>query len=76
VKVVAVGAPGGVDPDFFTRPTIKGEIYNENLAQLRDIAKKLAEENKQPFANVHDTMMSALAKSKAALGQRLRPLWR
>ena len=71
VKVVAVGSPGGVDPDFFTRPTIKGEIYNENLAQLRDIAKKLAEENKQPFANVHDTMMSALAKSKAALGKGL-----
>jgi hypothetical protein len=68
VKLVAVGSPGGVDPDFFTRPTIKGELYNENLAQLRDIAKKLAEENKQPFANVHDTMMSALTKSKAALG--------
>jgi lysophospholipase L1-like esterase len=73
VKVVAVGSPGGVDPDFFTRPTIKGEIYNENLAQLRDIAKKLAEENKQPFANVHDTMMSALAKSKAALGKGYGP---
>ena len=73
VKVVAVGAPGGVDPDFFTRPTIKGELYNENLAQLRDIAKKLAEENKQPFANVHDTMMSALAKSKAALGKGYGP---
>jgi lysophospholipase L1-like esterase len=73
VKLVAVGSPGGVDPDFFTRPTIKGEIYNENLAQLRDIAKKLAEESKQPFANVHDTMMSALAKSKAALGKGYGP---
>ena len=73
VKVFAVGSPGGVDPDFFTRPTIKGELYNENLAQLRDIAKKLAEENKQPFANVHDTMMSALIKSKAALGKGYGP---
>lgn len=73
VKVVAVGAPGGVDPDFFTRPTIKGGLYNENLAQLRDIAKKLAEENKQPFANVHDTMMSALTKSKSALGKGYGP---
>lgn len=73
VKVMAIGSPGGVDPDFFTRPTIKGEIYNENLAQLRDIAKKLAEENKQPFANVHDTMMSALTKSKAALGKGYGP---
>ncbi|MDI1315472.1 SGNH/GDSL hydrolase family protein [Prosthecobacter sp.] len=73
VKVMAIGSPGGVDPDFFTRPTIKGEIYNENLAHLRDIAKKLAEENKQPFANVHDSMMSALAKSKAALGKEYGP---
>jgi len=73
VKVMAVGSPGGVDPDFFNRPTVKGDVYNDNLAQLRDIAKKLAEENKQPFANVHDTMMSALAKSKAALGKGYGP---
>lgn len=73
VKVMAIGSPGGVDPDFFNRPTVKGEVYNDNLAHLRDIAKKLAEENKQPFANVHDTMMSALAKSKAALGKGYGP---
>ena len=73
VKVMAIGSPGGVDPDFFARPTVKGEIYNENLAQLRDIAKKLAEENQQPFANVHDTMMSGLAKSKKALGKGYGP---
>ncbi len=73
VTVMAIGSPGGVDPDFFARPSVKGEIYNENLAQLRDIAKKLAEENKQPFANVHDTMMGALAKSKAALGREYGP---
>lgn len=73
VKAMAVGSPGGVDPDFFTRPTIEGSVYNQNLAQLRDIAKKLAEENKQPFANVHDTMMEALAKAKAALGKGYGP---
>lgn len=73
VQVIAVGSPGGVDPDYFTRPTIKGEVYNENLAQLRDIAKKLADENKQPFANVHDTMIDALGKSKAALGKGYGP---
>lgn len=73
VKVMAIGSPGGVDPDFFNRPTVKGEVYNDNLAHLRDIAKKLAGENKQPFANVHDTMMSALAKSKAALGKGYGP---
>lgn len=73
VKAMAIGSPGGVDPDFFNRPTVKGDVYNDNLAHLRDIAKKLAEENKQPFANVHDTMMSALTKSKAALGKGYGP---
>lgn len=73
VKAMAIGSPGGVDPDYFNRPTVKGDVYNDNLAHLRDIAKKLAEENKQPFANVHDTMMGALAKSKAALGKGYGP---
>ena len=68
VKLMAVGSPGGVDPDFFKK-NVSGQDYNDNLAHLRDIAKKLAEENKQPFANVYDTMISALTKSKAALGK-------
>lgn len=73
VKALVIGSPGGVDPDFFARPTVPGAVYNENLAQLRDIAKKLAAENQQSFANVHDTMMSALEKSKAALGKGYAP---
>jgi lysophospholipase L1-like esterase len=72
VKVMAIGSPGGVDPDYFKK-TVTGADYNDNLAHLRDIAKKLAEENKQPFANVYDTMMSALTKSKAALGKEYGP---
>jgi lysophospholipase L1-like esterase len=73
VKAMAIGSPGGVDPDYFKKPTVTGQDYNDNLAHLRDIAKKLAEENKQPFANVHDTMISALTKSKAALGKEYGP---
>ncbi len=73
VKAMAIGSPGGVDPDYFKRPTVSGQDYNGNLAHLRDIAKKLAEENKQPFANVYDTMISALTKSKAALGKEYGP---
>lgn len=72
VKAMAIGSPGGVDPDFFKK-NVSGADYNDNLAHLRDIAKKLAEENKTPFANVHDTMMSALTKSKAALGKEYGP---
>ncbi len=73
VTKIAVGSPGGVDPDFFTRPTLKGEVYNETLARLRDIAKKLAAENGLAFANVFDTMMEALPKSKTALGAKYSP---
>ncbi len=72
VKAMAIGSPGGVDPDFFKK-NVTGQDYNDNLSHLRDIAKKLAEENKQPFANVYDTMMSALTKSKAALGKEYGP---
>lgn len=73
VQVIAIGSPGGVDPDFFKRPNMAGSVYNDTLAHLRDIAKKLADENKQPFANVHDTMLDALGKSKAALGKGYGP---
>jgi lysophospholipase L1-like esterase len=72
VTVMAIGSPGGVDPDYFKK-NVTGADYNDNLAHLRDIAKKLAEENKQPFANVYDTMISALTKSKAALGKEYGP---
>jgi lysophospholipase L1-like esterase len=73
VVKVALGSPGGVDPDFFTRPTLKGEVYNDTLSRLRDIAKKLAGENGLVFANVHDTMMDALPKAKTALGAKYGP---
>lgn len=71
VAHIAVGSPGGVDPDFFTR--LDGKVYNGTLAQLRDIAGRLAKENGLNFANVHDNMMEALPKSKAALGATYAP---
>jgi len=73
VLAVAVGSPGAVDPDFFNRPTVPGAVYNDNLAQLRDIAQKLAQEHGLTFANVHGTMLSALPKAKAALGKEYAP---
>ena len=71
VQQITVGSPGGVDPDFFTR--LDGKVYNETLAKLRDIAKSLAEKNGQSFANVYDTMMTALPKSKEANGKGYAP---
>jgi lysophospholipase L1-like esterase len=71
VAHIAVGSPGGVDPDFFTR--LDGKVYNATLAQLRDIAGRLATENGLNFANVYDSMMEALPKSKATLGATYAP---
>lgn len=68
VQKIAVGSPGAVDTQFFTR--FAPEIYNDNLAHLRDIARKLAKENGQPFANVHDTMIEAMAAAKPVLGDK------
>ncbi|WP_166647036.1 SGNH/GDSL hydrolase family protein [Prosthecobacter fusiformis] len=67
VKHIAVGSPGAVDTRFFTR--FEPAIYNDNLAHLRDIVQKLAGEYSLSFANVHDTMTSAMAKAKPVLGQ-------
>lgn len=67
VKNVAVGSPGAVDTKFFAR--FEPAVYNDNLAHLRDIAKKLAGEYNQSFANVHDTMIDAMAKAKPVLGE-------
>ncbi|MDP6502044.1 MAG: SGNH/GDSL hydrolase family protein [Planctomycetota bacterium] len=67
---VVVGAPGAVDNVSFRRSKEKAIEYNDNLAHLRDIAKAIAEEKKMPFANVHDTMVSAMNKAQAELGDK------
>lgn len=68
VSQIVVGSPGAVDTQFFTR--FEPAVYNDNLAHLRDIAKKLAGEYGQSFANVHDTMIDAMAKAKPVLGEK------
>lgn len=69
--VVVVGSPGVVDSHTFRRndPVKLAGVYNDNLAQLRDLARQVAETNGFPFANVHDTMMGAMTRAKAALGE-------
>ena len=73
VKHIIVGSPGAVDSKFFGKRASFGDKdsaagYNATLAQLRDIAQKLAVEHKQTFANVHNAMFDAMPKAKAALG--------
>src|SRR5688572_18767830 len=65
VKTIVVGSPGAVDTDFF-RPGQKmgdrpaHEAYNDTLAHLRDIDKRLAAESKQRFADVHAAMFDSM----------------
>jgi lysophospholipase L1-like esterase len=73
VRTTVVGSPGAVDQAFFRPGQQLGDqpahvAYNDNLAHLRDIAKKLAEETKQPFANVHDAMYETMKKAQQELG--------
>lgn len=75
---VVVGTPGAVDTKFFARPNFGGEGsqlnaasgYNESLAKLGGIGKALATEFGKGFADVHQPMIDAMAKGKAALGEK------
>jgi len=76
VTKVVVGSPGAVD-NYFFRPgqtfadgKPAAVSYNDNLAHLRDIDKKLAEESKQSFADVHAAMYDTMKKAQAELGEK------
>jgi lysophospholipase L1-like esterase len=68
VTQVVAGSPGAVDTKYYAGKSTNADVYNDNLAHLRDIDRKLATEFKTGFANVHDEMIDAMTKSKAALG--------
>lgn len=75
VRTTIVGSPGAVDQAFFRPGQMMGDqpahvAYNDNLAHLRDIAKKLSGETKQPFANVHDAMYATMKKAQQDLGSQ------
>ncbi|MDH7599608.1 MAG: SGNH/GDSL hydrolase family protein [Sedimentisphaerales bacterium] len=66
VKTIVVGSPGAVDLTTFRRAD--PNVYNQTLAQLRDIAKAVADQEGVLFADVHWTMRNAMAKAKAKYG--------
>ncbi len=75
VKSVVVGSPGAVDTNFFRPGQKMGEqpshvAYNDTLAHLRDIDKKLAAEKHQRFADVHAAMVDAMKKANEKLGPK------
>jgi lysophospholipase L1-like esterase len=65
---VVVGTPGAVDTTFFKNKDVNPDGYNQNLATLGDIGRKIAEAEGMPFADVHRPMIDSMAKAKAALG--------
>jgi lysophospholipase L1-like esterase len=69
VRTIIIGSPGVVDSKYFVKnnfaPLSGADGYNQTLAKLRDICKKLAQEYGQPFADVHQTMFDAMKKAKA-----------
>ncbi len=65
---VVIGSPGAVDTDTFRRPELPATVYNDNLAQLRDLSRELARQTGHPFANVHDHMILAMLRAKPVRG--------
>ncbi len=72
VRTIVIGSPGVVDSKYFVKnnfaPLSGADGYNQNLAKLRDICKKLAQEYGQPFADVHQAMFDTMKKAKAKFG--------
>lgn len=66
--VVVVGGPGIVDSKYFQGGGEKPKVYNDNLKHLSELAKKLAETEGFPHADVFGAMMAAMEKAKPALG--------
>ena len=73
VKHVVVGTPGAVDTKYFGPRANFGAAnsadgYNDNLAHLGAIGRKLATEFNQGWADVHQPMIDAMKQAKASLG--------
>jgi lysophospholipase L1-like esterase len=68
VRFIVVGSPGCVDTDTFRKDPKLAEMYNTTLAQVRDIAREVANEQGVAFADVYSPMLAAMAKAKAKYG--------
>lgn len=70
VRLIVVGSPGCVDVDLFgPRNPDRAQMYNKTLAELRDMAREVAESEGVVFANVYDPMMAAMTRTKAKYGK-------
>ncbi len=75
VRFIVVGTPGAVDTHTFhpakdqKGPTDASTVYNKTLGELGDIDREIAKKEGVGFADVHDTMLTVMAKAKAANGE-------
>jgi len=69
VRFIVLGSPGCVDSNTFHKNPADASMYNQTLAELRDIARDVAKEQNVTFANVYDPMMDVMAKTKARYGR-------
>jgi lysophospholipase L1-like esterase len=65
IKKLLFGSPTCVDP---TNYGPGADDYNQTLRQLRDIARKLAEEEHIGFADIHHDMFATMNKLKGRYG--------
>jgi len=71
VRLIVLGTPGCVDSTTFRNHNAEmAAIYNKTLGQLGDIDREIATQEGVVFANVHQTMMDAMAKAKAKYGDQ------
>lgn len=68
VTQIVAGSPGVVDSKYFVKAGASADQYNDSLAHLRDIDRKLASEFHSGFADVHQEMLDAMVAAKAKLG--------
>lgn len=68
VTQIVAGSPGVVDSKYFVKAGATANQYNDSLAHLRDIDRKLAGEFHSGFADVHQEMLDAMVAAKAKLG--------
>ncbi len=69
VREIVLGSPGVVDSVTWRNP-IGAAVYNKNLEKLGELGKEVASEKGVRHADVHHPMLEAMAKAKAAYGDK------
>jgi lysophospholipase L1-like esterase len=71
IRTVLLASPAAVDSTTYTRRIAPdAAAYNQNLAELGDVAQSTAKQNNCLFLDVHADMMDFMAQAKAKYGPR------